>query len=238
MRNLSALGRVPACVRQERLLFSDSMKRNFLAIALACGGSLLSSSALADEAVIADLRLDNQKLTARVEDLESSLQSYKQQVMKLSEEVRSLKADLAKGADNREVAGLKEDVDRLREAIKEVDQKRIADQEKIAATIRDLGKDLKKSIQGSVSPAPRPIEPVQPRNGSPPASPPKSGGATGPQTGYEYTIRSGDTLLGIVTALKSQGIKITLEQLSEANPGVKSTNLKIGQKIFIPVPGQ
>jgi hypothetical protein len=218
------------------------MKRNLFAATLFLSGSLLCTPARGDDAAVAAALQQAEErykaLSARVEDLEIAVQSYKQQVTKLIEELRSLKDEQAKGTGSREFTGLKEDLDRLREAIKEVDQKRLADQKDITAALKDLGKDLKRSIQSGVSPTPRPVEPAPPRNGSLPSSPPKSGGTNGQQTGYEYTIRSGDTLLGIVNALKAQGIKITLEQLSEANPGVKSTNLRIGQKIFIPAPVQ
>ncbi|MGH7992341.1 MAG: LysM peptidoglycan-binding domain-containing protein, partial [Limisphaerales bacterium] len=61
---------------------------------------------------------------------------------------------------------------------------------------------------------------------------------SGPQNGYDYTIQRGDTLLAIAKAYRAQGIKVTTDQILKANPGLDAKNMKVGQKIFIPAPGQ
>jgi LysM repeat protein len=213
------------------------MKWNLVAVALLAGGPLLNCSTFADEAtVLAALQQAEERykaLSARVEDLEVAVQSYKQQVTDLRSELDSLKDSVAQGANNREVSGLKEDLDRLRQAIKEVDQRRIDDQERVTATIRELGKDLRKTLVDTTSSGPRTVTPNTARQGNPQSSPTK---ANGQETGYKYTIRSGDTLSAIVVALREQGILVTLKQVKDANPNVQWTRLKIGQEIFIPAP--
>jgi LysM repeat protein len=47
-------------------------------------------------------------------------------------------------------------------------------------------------------------------------------------------IQSGDTLSSVVSAYRDKGVKITVEDVLKANPGVKPTSLRVGQKIFIP----
>ena len=55
-----------------------------------------------------------------------------------------------------------------------------------------------------------------------------------PDTGFEYTIQSGDTLSGLVLKLRKQGMNVTQKQLKDANPDVNWDKLKVKQKIFIP----
>jgi hypothetical protein len=59
--------------------------------------------------------------------------------------------------------------------------------------------------------------------------PPNSGNLNGEQTGLEYEIQSGDTMAKIA---KQSGVSI--QGLLEANPGLDSVRIKIGQKILIP----
>lgn len=60
----------------------------------------------------------------------------------------------------------------------------------------------------------------------PPLAPPKSTNA--------YFIRAGDTLSGVVSALREQGHSSTREQLKDANPDVQWNRLRIGQQIIVP----
>ena len=53
-----------------------------------------------------------------------------------------------------------------------------------------------------------------------------------------YTVQDGNTLAEIVKAYRDKGVKVTVQQVLDANPGLKATNMKVGQKIFIPKPKQ
>jgi LysM repeat protein len=60
--------------------------------------------------------------------------------------------------------------------------------------------------------------------------------STGPQKGYDYEIKSGDTIDAIAKAYRVQGVKVTRSQILAANPGLDPKNLIVGKKIFIPDP--
>jgi LysM repeat protein len=51
-------------------------------------------------------------------------------------------------------------------------------------------------------------------------------------------VKPGETLGAIVKAYRDQNIKVSLQQILAANPGLKPENLKAGQKIIIPAPAQ
>jgi phage tail protein X len=60
--------------------------------------------------------------------------------------------------------------------------------------------------------------------------------ASADDKGFEYVIKSGDTLDAIVQAYKEKNIKVTVAQILKANPGLKAERLIVGKKIFIPAP--
>jgi len=60
----------------------------------------------------------------------------------------------------------------------------------------------------------------------------------GPEDGYYYPVKAGDTIALIAKAYRDKGIKVTSQQILDANPGLKPTSLKVDQKIFIPKPKQ
>jgi LysM repeat protein len=82
----------------------------------------------------------------------------------------------------------------------------------------------------SVSNPPVVMPPVE--TNPPVAVPPVAAEPVAPAAGSVYTIVKGDTLGKIA---KANGVK--LRALQDANPGVDSTKLKIGQKINIPAGG-
>ena len=75
-----------------------------------------------------------------------------------------------------------------------------------------------------------------PISAGPAASPGDGGTATRPEKGYEYVIKENDRLIAIAKAYNDQGIKVTVKQILDANPGLKAESLQPGKKIFIPAP--
>jgi seryl-tRNA synthetase len=166
------------------------------------------------------------RMSADIEDLKTSMQSYQQRLTEQREEIKRLRDELAKLENNRDFA-TKEDLRNLAESVKKVDANRIADNEKllekVMAEFARLGRTLAPTPKANSNPSPNPPPPK-------PSAELKSGG----DKGYEYTIRSGDRPGVIAQALAKQGVKVTQKQILDANPAVDWTKLKIGQKIVIP----
>jgi septal ring factor EnvC (AmiA/AmiB activator) len=164
-----------------------------------------SATALAERE---EARERYKRMSAKIEDLETTIQTYNQQFQKMEAEIQRLRGDIAR---LRESPSVNND---LIEQIKAVDRARIADQKNVAARFAEL-KELVTKPPKSSSPAPAPTPQVT-------------------EKGFEYSIRDGDTLSKLVPALNKQGVKVTQKQIEQANPKVNWSALKIGQKIFIP----
>jgi hypothetical protein len=167
----------------------------------------------------------------------------------LAEEVRALRAQDNKIDTSKFVT--REELNRLVESVKEIDRKREADRKLILDEFEELKKDLRKMLSAPSS-APPAAAPKKNKNTSAsdkgsekPAEKlsdkpmkPAEAGATN-QEGVYYIIQSGDNLLAIVKAhnevFKKQSKKSTLQLVRDSNPGLKDTNLRVGQKIFIPL---
>src|SRR5712692_4624080 len=81
-------------------------------------------------------------MNARIEDLEQGLQACKRELGKLNEELRILRDDLARANNNNKDAAFQKSLEQLADAIKEVDKKRIADDEKNLAVLKALKEGL------------------------------------------------------------------------------------------------
>jgi LysM repeat protein len=134
----------------------------------------------------------------------------------------------------KEIAGLgdrvnQNDFKKLTAQVQEIDRKRQEDNARVLKELERLGKTLG---------APQPIRKTTPTvpTTTPAGNPGSAAGS--PQKGYDYNVRSGDTLSAIAKAYRDQGIKVTTDQILKANPGLNPGDMKIGQKIFIPAPPQ
>jgi LysM repeat protein len=117
-----------------------------------------------------------------------------------------------------------DDLKNLAAQVQEIDKKRQDDNQKILDALDKLGKG------GTVSTSshrPTAVSTTTPTDNPTPPS-------TGPQKGYEYEIKSGDTVAAVAKAYRAQGVKVTTDQILAANPGLNPKNLIVGKKIFIP----
>ena len=194
------------------------MKRiSFLLVAaLLCGAPIVRAQDAATEE-----RLN--KLSGHIDDLLAAKVEQDKRIAALVREVDALREQASKPSGNYASA---EDVRRLTQTLKEIDAKRVADNEKI---LKEFDKLAKLSSGGSGRT--KPSKPVVP-----PKDDPGKGGAAGAKEGFEHTIASGDTISTIAQAYRDKGMKVTSEQIMKANPGLKEKNLKPGQKILIPAP--
>jgi hypothetical protein len=159
------------------------------------------------------------KLSAQIDVLVEAKDQLSKKIEGLEGQIRDLQTQVSKPTGNYASA---DDVKQLADAIKEVDKKRQEDNERVVKELQNLGKSLS-------GPSHRPSS-TQP--------PVHVDDTTGSQDGYYYTVQEGDTPSLIVKAYRDKGIKVTVQQVLDANPGLKATNMKVGQKIFIPKPKQ
>ncbi len=167
------------------------------------------------------------QLSGKIEDLIAGQDAQKKIISELRKEIESLRSEQSK--PNTSYA-TPDDLKRLAHAIEEVDRKRADDYEKTKTALAKLGQAL------TSAPPPKKSQTGTPADKS---TVEKSGTETKPpgdEKGFEYVIKSGDTLSKIVEAYKEQNVKITAEQIRKANPGLVPEKMKVGQKIFIPAP--
>lgn len=166
-----------------------------------------------------DARERYKRMSAKIEDLENTIQTYNQQFQKMEAEIHRLRDELSKVRDGTRDSASRSDIV---EQIKAVDRARMADQENVIKEFARLRKEILGSLgNGGGSKTPK-------SNSSSPSPAPTI------EKGSEYAIREGDTLAKLVFALNKQGVKVSQKQVEQANPGVNWNKLKIGQKIFIP----
>jgi len=158
------------------------------------------------------------RLNSAVEELLTANLAQQKRLAALAEEVQSLRAELARSTRDRPAHASLEDLQKLAQKVKEIDEKREADKKLILDELQKLAK------LASTPPAPPPENPKPAMN---PAS-------QADLKGYEYTVQPGDFLGAIIEAYRKQGVKVTLDQVVKANPKLRPNRLIPGQVIFIP----
>jgi len=200
------------------------MKRISLLLAalLLCG----ISKVRADDAATEE-RLN--QLSGKIEDLIAGQEAQRKQLAELRREIESLREQASKPTGN---FAAQEDLKRVADVVKEVDRKRLEDYEKIRTTIKELGTTLAAQPQRTKKSDSGVMEIAQADKH------PKSEKTEKSEKGFEYTIKSGDTLSGIVAAYRGQNIKVTKDQIIAANPGLVPEKMRLEQKIWIPAAQQ
>jgi LysM repeat protein len=194
-----------------RGFYIGGMKRFWLvmvALVIAASSPVHAQDAALEERV--------NKLNGYVQDLLAAQDAQRKQIEALSKEVGSLREKLNQANPD---AATQDDLRKLTEKLQEIDKKRADDRNLILKEIENLGKSAR---------APKP----SPRSDTT-DTPPRP---TGNDKGYEYEVKPGDTISAVVAAYRDQGIKVTVDSILKANPGLKPTNMQVGQKLFIPAP--
>jgi LysM repeat protein len=183
---------------------------------LAC--LFLAAAALRAQDAVVEERLN--KLNGLVQDLLEDKAGQKKQIEGLVRELESLREQQT---HPNTAYAMQEDLKRLGEKLQEIDKKREADKELILKKIEELARTLAVPSKKPGSGASLPVTST-------------TGGQATPEKGFEYVIQSGDTLSLVVAAYREQNMKVTVDQVLKANPGLNEKRLKVGQKIFIPAP--
>jgi hypothetical protein len=101
-----------------------------------------------------------------------------------------------------------------------VDQKREADNRRILDALEKLAKT--------------PLPAVPAANGENGPSGKQKSEQRQTEKGYWYEIKRDDKLSTIVQEYRKKGVKVTLQQVKDANPDLNANRLLVGQKIWIP----
>jgi LysM repeat protein len=154
------------------------------------------------------------KLSAKIDVLIESRDAQNRKIEELARAIESLQQQAGRPSPN---YASQEDVKLLAEKLKEVDRKRQEDNDRILDSIK---RELASAIR---TPSPRPT--------------PAAGDTSSiPDKGYEHVVKEGETLSAIIAAYRENNVKVTLDQVLKANPGLKPTQMRVGQKVFIPAP--
>lgn len=157
------------------------------------------------------------KLSAQFEDIVAAQRAQQRQLADLANQIDELRSQL-----NRPSASYAspDDLKKLAEAIREVDRKRLQDNEKVERQLVEIANSLS-SKPVRTRPKEPDTEPVAP---------------SVPEKGYEYVVQQNDTLSAIVQAYREKNVKVTVDQVLKANPKLKPNSMRVGDKIFIPAP--
>lgn len=171
-----------------------------------------------------------ERMSRDIETLIASNAELQRRLSEATDEINRLRQEQSRNVNDTAVQAVREDLRQLAEKVQEVDRKRIADKDTIAKEVErsfeKIEKLLKQNSGGGGSSSARP-------------TPARTPDKPIPSEGFEYVVKSGDTLSRIVVdvngPLKEQGLKpVTLQQLLDANPNLKPERMKVGDKVFIP----
>jgi len=161
------------------------------------------------------------QINGKIQDLIDAQAAQGKRLAALEKSISDLQDKLNQPAANNSASA--DDLKKLTEKVQEIDRNRQEDNKKILDTLEKLGKG------GTVSTTSHKPPVVSTENPTPAAS--------GPQKGYYYEVKNGDTLSAIAKAYSAElKIKLTAEQIQAANPGLNPKNLVVGKKVFIPDP--
>jgi septal ring factor EnvC (AmiA/AmiB activator) len=158
-------------------------------------------------------------------DIESIIESQQVLNKKLDQLTRELEAVREQAAQPKGNFASQDRVDAIAKAVAEVDKKRMQDADKIKTELENI----RKGLLQATPPSPSAKKKANPVADAPPEK---------DQQGFEYTLKAHDTLSTIVQAYREQKVKVTVDQILKANPGLKADRLIVGKTIFIPAPKQ
>lgn len=163
------------------------------------------------------------RLNAQIEDLQAANVSLRHELSAIKEEIRFLREESSKSGNNYVT---RQELRELALTVKEIDQKRDADNKRVLDEIHKLAKE-----------PPIPAAPLSAPKSNVSAEKGANGGI---EKGYWHTVDAGDKNLSLILQAyrEQQGVKATLKQVLEANPGLNPNKIRPGQKIFIPDPSK
>lgn len=156
------------------------------------------------------------QLNGKLDNIIEAQRTQQKQIDALAKEIETLREQVNRPTAD---AATQEELKRVWKALEDIDHKRREDAEKTSALLTKLGQ----KVAATPPVAPR-------RTSSNPA------GEKASEKGFPYTIEQGDTLSVIVQAYREKNMKITVDQILKANPGLDPKRLQVGKQIWIPAP--
>lgn len=226
------------------------MKRFLLLLAIAaCWNGLPVSLEAQDDAAVRAAAIAEReaaeerykRLNTAVEGLLSAQADNQRRLTAQADEIRTVRAESTR-TDTGKYA-TRDELKRLAEKVQEIEDKRLADRKLIEEKFDELRTEIRKLLSAPLASSPQKGKPspagekggekstekTQEKTAAPPAN----------QEGVWYTVESGNNLTAIVAAhnehFKNEGKKTSVKLIQDANPNLKPTSMKVGQKIFIPL---
>lgn len=200
----------------KRTLHSLIRKILLPVLALGCAAGMAHSQS--EPGAREDAQIERQKILRAADQIEA----INDQHNKMVEEVEKLRAQIkAVSEENaglaKQVAEIKAQAAKEREALLDQISKLLADQEK------RLTEKIQQVAKAKVEETPRK------------STPPKEPSAqVKEEEGYDHVVQSGQTLWSIAQAYRDKGVKVTVEDIRKANNLKEGQGLRSGQKLFIP----
>lgn len=185
------------------------------------------------------------RLVGRVADLEEAFNAQSRRMANLNNEIETLRRELreAQEGNSRKMADVvtREDLTKTYDKIKEVDEKRLADNKRMLEEIEKMVKELTKLPPPSLSTGTGSEKPERPGRQPKDLSQEKTTTTTNNEEVYTHTVAKGENLSLIIAAYNSalkekNKSPITLDAVRRANPKINLNNIYVGQEILIPVP--
>lgn len=178
------------------------------------------------------------RMAGEVADLREANQAQQRRIRELTSQVESLRSSLRE-ANDRHIAKLadfvtREDLKKIVESIREVDDKRESDKKLILEQIKELGKTL-------TTPLPETNKQKNNRKNSEPRETTHEQPAVIEGEFYEYKVQRNEVFSKIVSdwnaTLKERGKKpVSYDDVKRANPKVNVNRIYEGQKLLLPLP--
>lgn len=160
------------------------------------------------------------RMSAQMEELLNKQEDMRRRITTLEEENRALRSEVTR-AENSGVSPeeFQRVTKQLTDKLKEVDDKRVADNKAVLEEVKRLVRDLKPTTTAPAPSVPRASDPL-------PAT----------QEGYTHVMQEGQTISAVVQAFRAQGVNTSVDAILKANPKIDPRRLRVGQEIFIPKP--
>lgn len=164
------------------------------------------------------------QLSAQIDVLKEAKEVQNKKIEALEKQVSDLQSQVSKPSGDYATS---DQLKKVADAVTEVDKKRKADSENVADQLEKIRKAVVGGGSGGRRTAATPSMDNPPKPAFDPAAP-----------HMEHKVEPGETLIAIASAYRAKGVKVSVQQILDANHISDPKNVKIGQVLIIPAAGQ